>query len=55
MVDKQVQQMPTATNCAIVLEATKEMVGDMLVARDGVLQKTLEMGTSFYCMIVVTS
>jgi hypothetical protein len=43
VVEDQVQRTPTATNFAIVLEATKEMVGDMLVVAEGVQSKTLEL------------
>ena len=43
LVEEQVQRTPTATNSAIVLEATKEMVGDMLVVAEGVQSKTLEL------------
>jgi hypothetical protein len=43
VVEEQVQRTPTATNSAIVLEATKEMVGDMLVVAEGVQSKTLEL------------
>lgn len=49
LVDEQVHRIPptTATNSTIVLEATKEIVGDMLVARDGVQQKNLEIKELF--------
>lgn len=35
LVKEQVQRTPTVTNSTIVLEATKEMLGDMLLAPNG--------------------
>lgn len=43
LVKELVLRTPMATNSTIILEATKEMVGDMLVAPNGVQQKTLVM------------
>ncbi len=43
LIGDQVERTPTATNSAIVLEASKEFVGEMLVAPEGAQQQTLGM------------
>ena len=43
LVEEHVHRTPFASKSAIVLDATKEMVGDMLVAAEGAESKTLEL------------
>lgn len=42
LISKQVERTLTATNSSIILDATKELVGLHLLAREGKEQKTLE-------------
>ena len=39
---EQVEKMPTAKNSSIVLEASKELIGELLLRLEGALQKSLE-------------
>ena len=43
LISDQVERTPTATNSSIVLEASKELLGPLLLARDGEEQKPLEL------------
>lgn len=54
----EVEHTPIATNFAIVLEATKDLVGDMLVASEGGQQRNLcvdELLPLFDCYKHITS
>ena len=41
LIGEQVERTPSATNSAIVQEATKEYLGELLLCPEGVPQKTL--------------
>ena len=41
LIGEQVEKMPTATSSAIVLEARKEFLGELLLCQDGATQRTL--------------
>lgn len=42
LLEEQVQRTPTATNSAIVLEASKELIGELLLCPEGAPRKTLD-------------
>ena len=42
LIGEQMERTPSATNFAIIMDATKELLGDLLLCPDGELPKTLD-------------
>ena len=43
LIGEQMERTPSATNSAIIMDATKELLGDLLLRPDGELPKTLDL------------
>ena len=43
LIGEQMERTPSATNSAIIMDATKELLGDLLLCSDGELPKTLDL------------
>ena len=47
LIEEQVERTPKATNCAIVMEASKELVSDLLINPEGVAVRKFDLEELF--------